>query len=136
LDADKQGFLRSKVSLIQTMGRAARNVAGKVILYADFETQAMKEALAEVARRRKVQTEYNEKHGIIPRTIQKPIREALVVQVEEEELTDEGLTPADAKKTIAKLKKQMREYAKILEFERAAQIRNRIEDLRKRFDLS
>ena len=136
LDADKQGFLRSKVSLIQTMGRAARNVAGKVILYADFETQAMEEALIEVARRREVQVEYNEKHGIVPQTIRKPIREALVIQTEEEELTDEGMTPADAKKTIAKLKKQMREYAKLLEFERAAQARNKIEELKKRFDLT
>jgi excinuclease ABC subunit B len=145
LDADKQGFLRSKVSLIQTMGRAARNVAGKVILYADFETQAMKEALTEVARRRKVQVEYNEKHGIIPQTIQKPIREALVIQTEEEPafakalagkgIDMEALTPADAKKLITKLKKQMREYAKLLEFERAAQVRNKIENLRKRFDL-
>jgi len=137
LDADKQGFLRSKVSLVQTMGRAARNVAGKVILYADFETQAMKEALAEVARRRKVQLEYNAKHGIIPQTIQKPIREALVTEIETEtELEIEAMTPADAKKTITKLKKQMREYAKLLEFERAAQMRNKIEDLRKRFDLA
>jgi len=118
------------------MGRAARNVAGKVILYADFETQAMEEALTEVARRREVQVEYNEKHGIVPQTIRKPIREALVIQTEEEELTDEGMTPADAKKTIAKLKKQMREYAKLLEFERAVQARNKIEELKKRFDLT
>jgi len=137
LDADKQGFLRSRVSLIQTMGRAARNVAGKVILYADFETEAMKQALAEVIRRRKIQLEYNAKHGIVPQTIQKPIREALVIpKAEEEELTDEGMTPADAKKEIAKLKKRMREYAKLLEFERAAQVRNRIEDLKKKFDLA
>ncbi len=136
LDADKQGFLRSRVSLVQTMGRAARNSAGRVILYADFETQAMKEALAEVARRRKAQMEYNEKHGIVPKTISKPIREALVIQAEEAELDLSAMTPADAKKEIGKLSKQMREYAKILEFERAAQIRNKIEDLRKRFNLA
>ncbi len=136
LDADKQGFLRSKVSLIQTMGRAARNSAGKVILYADFETQAMKEALAEVNRRRKIQMEYNEKNGIVPKTISKPIREALVIQEEEVELDVSAMTPADARVEVKKLNKQMREYAKILEFERAAQIRNRIEDLRIRFNLA
>jgi excinuclease ABC subunit B len=137
LDADKQGFLRSRVSLIQTMGRAARNAGGKVILYADRETEAMKQAMEEVLRRRKIQIEYNEKHGIIPQTIQKPIRDSLVVLEEEEkELEVEAMTPADAKKEIAKLKKRMREYAKLLEFERAAQIRNKIESLTKRFNLA
>ncbi|HUV72258.1 MAG TPA: excinuclease ABC subunit UvrB [Clostridia bacterium] len=136
LDADKQGFLRSRVSLIQTMGRAARNLAGKVILYADEETEAMKQAIEEVSRRRQVQIDYNKEHKIVPQTIKKPIREALVVKAEEEELDDEGLTPADAKKRIKKLQRQMREYAKILEFERAAQVRNRIEALQKRYDLS
>jgi len=136
LDADKQGFLRSKVSLIQTMGRTARNVSGKVILYADFETEAMKGAIEEVNRRRKIQLEYNQKHGIVPRTIQKPIREALVTSVEEETLEDEAMTPADAKKSVAKLSKQMRQYARLLEFERAAQVRNRIEGLKKRFNLA
>jgi len=136
LDADKEGFLRSKVSLIQTMGRAARNSAGKVILYADLETEAMKQAIAEVERRRKIQLKYNKEHGIVPETIKKPIREALTPKLEVEmELSDEGMTPADAKKEIEILKKRMREYAKLLEFERAAQIRNRIEDLKKRFDL-
>ncbi|MGI5826292.1 MAG: excinuclease ABC subunit UvrB, partial [Patescibacteria group bacterium] len=136
LDADKQGFLRSRVSLIQTMGRAARNAGGKVILYADRETEAMKQAIDEVLRRRKIQMEYNEKHGIIPQTIQKPIRDSLVILEEEEkELEVEAMTPADAKKEIAKLKKRMREYAKLLEFERAAQIRNKIEDMKIRFNL-
>ncbi|MBU2577778.1 excinuclease ABC subunit UvrB [Patescibacteria group bacterium] len=135
LDADKQGFLRSRVSLIQTMGRAARNSAGKVVLYADFETKAMKQALAEVKRRRKIQTKYNEKHGIIPQTIKKPIREALVIEEEEEELSEDGMTPADAKKLVAKLGRQMREYAKLMEFEKAAQLRDKIEDIRKKFDL-
>lgn len=136
LDADKQGFLRSRVSLIQTMGRAARNAGGKVILYADRETEAMKQAVDEVLRRRKIQLEYNQKHGIIPQTIQKPIRDSLVVEEEKEELEVEAMTPADAKKEIAKLKKRMREYAKLLEFERAAQIRNKIEDMKKRFNLA
>jgi excinuclease ABC subunit B len=136
LDADKQGFLRSRVSLIQTMGRAARNAGGKVILYADRETEAMRQAIDEVLRRRKIQMEYNEKHGIIPQTIQKPIRDSLVILEEEEkELEIEAMTPADAKKEVAKLKKRMREYAKLLEFERAAQIRNKIEDMKIRFNL-
>ena len=135
LDADKQGFLRSKVSLIQTMGRAARNVSGKIILYADFVTEAMREAVEEVERRRQAQLDYNKEHGIIPKTIQKPIRDALVIPEVEETVDEEGLTPADAKKLVVKLSKQMREYAKILEFERAAQVRNKIEDLRRKFDL-
>jgi len=135
LDADKQGFLRSKVSLIQTMGRTARNVSGKVILYADEMTQAMREAIAEVERRRQVQLQYNREHGITPQTIKKPIRDALVVQ-KEEEMPEEGLTPSDAKKLIGKLNKKMREYAKIYEFERAAQVRDRIIKLRKDFNLA
>ncbi|RJR24357.1 excinuclease ABC subunit UvrB [Candidatus Microgenomates bacterium] len=136
LDADKEGFLRSRVSLIQTMGRAARNSAGKVILYADYQTEAMKQALAEVKRRRKIQEEYNKKHGIVPQTINKPIREALVIEEEEEELSEDGMTPADAKKLVAKLGRQMREYAKLMEFERAAQLRDKIEEVKKKFDLS
>jgi len=136
LDADKQGFLRSKVSLIQTMGRTARNVSGRVILYADEMTQAMKEAIAEVERRRKVQLLYNKEHGITPQTIKKPIRDSLVIKKEEEEMPDESLTPSDAKKLIGKLNKKMREYAKIYEFERAAQVRDRIIKLRKDFNLA
>ena len=136
LDADKQGFLRSKVSLIQTMGRTARNVSGKVILYADEMTQAMREAIAEVERRRQVQLQYNREHGITPQTIKKPIRDALVIREEEEELPEEGLTPSDAKKLVVKLNKKMREYAKIYEFERAAQVRDHIAKLRKDFNLA
>ena len=136
LDADKQGFLRSKVSLIQIMGRTARNVSGRVILYADEMTQAMKEAIAEVERRRKVQLLYNKEHGITPQTIKKPIRDSLVIKKEEEEMPDESLTPSDAKKLIGKLNKKMREYAKIYEFERAAQVRDHIAKLRKDFNLA
>ena len=135
LDADKPGFLRSRVSLIQTMGRTARNISGKVILYADEETDAMKQAIEEVNRRRKVQLKYNEEHGIIPRSIQKPIRESLKMKEEEEELNDEGLTPADAKKLVAKLNKKMKEYAKLFEFEKAAKNRDRIVYLKKEFNL-
>ena len=136
LDADKQGFLRSKVSLIQTMGRTARNVSGKVILYADEMTQAMKGAIEEVERRRQVQLQYNREHGITPQTIRNPIRDALVIREEEEELPEESLTPSDAKKLIVKLNKKMREYAKIYEFERAAQVRDHIAKLRKDFNLA
>jgi len=136
LDADKQGFLRSKVSLIQTMGRTARNVLGKVIMYADERTDAMNGAINEVNRRREVQIKYNQDHGITPKTISKPIRDALVEKVEEEEELDiSGMTPKDAKKLVAKLNKQMREYAKIFEFERAAKLRDNILKIKKDFNL-
>ncbi len=138
LDADKQGFLRSKTSLIQTMGRAARNVAGEVILYADRPSGAMLEAIAEVERRRKAQLEYNEKHGIIPKSIQKPIRERIVKENQKskiknqkliENLDLEGLTPGEAKKLIPKLRREMREAAAALEFEKAAKIRDLIDKI-------
>jgi len=135
LDADKQGFLRSKVSLIQTMGRTARNVEGKVILYADSETSAMKEAIGEVNRRRKVQMDYNQKHNITPKTIQKAIRNPLVEKQKEEEFDESGMTPGEAKKYIKKLNSQMREYARIFEFEKAAKLRDKIIKLRKDFRL-
>jgi len=136
LDADKQGFLRSKISLIQTMGRAARNVGGKVILYADETSLAMKEAISEVNRRRKIQLEYNEKHGITPTTIQKPIRDRLVEKEKEEEKVDfKSLTPGEAKKTIGKLRRQMREYARLLEFEKALDLRSQIETIKNEFDI-
>ncbi len=135
LDADKQGFLRSKVSLIQTMGRTARNVLGKVIMYADERTDAMNGAINEVNRRREVQIKYNEEHGIVPKTISKPIRNALVDKIEEVEEKVEGLTPGEAKKYVAKLSKQMREYAKIFEFERAAKLRDKILTIKKQFNL-
>jgi len=135
LDADKQGFLRSKTSLIQTMGRAARNVAGQVILYASSPSSAMLEAITEVERRRKIQLEYNQKHGIIPQTIQKPIREKIVKENSKSEirnpkLTDnldlEVLTPGEAKKLVPKLRAEMRKAAAALEFEKAAKIRDLI----------
>jgi len=136
LDADKQGFLRSRVSLIQTMGRTARNVFGKVIMYADEETLAMKEAIEEVNRRREVQLKYNEEHGIIPKTISKPIRNPLVEKELEEEFDELGMTPGEAKKYIKKLGIQMREYARLFEFEKAAKSRDKIIKLKKDFNLS
>ncbi len=138
LDADKQGFLRSKISLIQTMGRAARNVNSQVILYADEESQAMREAIAEVNRRRKIQLVYNKKYGITPKSISKPIRERLIYSedsLDAELVDEESLTPGEAKKLIAKLNRRMREYAKILEFEKAGKIRDKIRIIREIYDI-
>lgn len=136
LDADKEGFLRSRISLIQTMGRAARHVQGEVIMYADVVTGSMKEAITEVERRRSVQVEYNKKYGITPQSIQKPIRKKLV---EEEEGTDDksklydvnqekldAMTPQDKKKLIADLTRQMRRASRDLNFESAAKLRDLI----------
>jgi len=133
LDADKQGFLRSKTSLIQTMGRAARNVGGKVILYADYESIAIKEAIKEVTRRRKRQLKYNQEHGITPVTISKPIRERIVaLKIEEEgpkkysEIDFAALTPGEIRELIPQLRKEMRQAAADLDFETAAQLRDLI----------
>ncbi len=147
LDADKEGFLRSRTSLIQTMGRAARHVEGKVILYADEETRSMREAIGEVNRRRKVQTAYNKKMGITPEGISKPIREKLLQRdkTEEksrkikellefgiespEEIDPQALTPLDRQKLSKKLRKLMNGAAKSWEFEQAAKYRDAIERL-------
>jgi excinuclease ABC subunit B len=137
MDADKQGFLRSKTSLIQTMGRASRNVSGEVILYADKVSSGMREAIEEVERRRKVQLEYNRKHGITPRSIQKPIRGKIVKESAKlksqksklEEIDVEALTPGEARKLIPRLRREMRQAAAALDFEKAAQIRDLIEKI-------
>jgi excinuclease ABC subunit B len=137
LDADKQGFLRSKVSLIQTMGRAARHISGEVILYADVMTPAMRDAIAEVERRRKIQLDYNKKNTITPTGIIKPIRSSLVEKSAEDQelprdfldLTDqhiEALTPFDKKKMVQSLTKAMKQASNELEFETAAKIRDTI----------
>jgi excinuclease ABC subunit B len=133
LDADKQGFLRSRTSLIQTMGRAARNSAGKVILYADEVTEAMRLAIQEVERRRRIQKDYNEKHGITPMTISKPIRDRIVAKAEEEKPNYEldEMTPGEQQKLIPKLRRDMREAAKLLDFEKAIQIRDTINKIEK-----
>lgn len=135
LEADQEGFLRSETALIQTMGRAARNAAGQVILYADKETKAMRRALAEVARRRRIQLAYNRLKGIVPRTIKKPLRERIVPEKKEEEVDWEGLTPGEVKREIKKLEHQMRQYARLLEFEKAARVRDKIEMIKKNFSL-
>ncbi len=135
LDADISGFLRSKTSLIQTMGRAARNSAGEVILYADKRTDAMKEAIEEVGRRREVQLEYNREHGITPETIKKPIRGEIVPGWSKRddqplEIDPEALTPKEIKEKISQLKRQMNRLAGELEFEKAARIRDEIQKLK------
>src|SRR2546425_355842 len=141
LDADKEGYLRSERSLIQTIGRAARNVNGTVLMYADAVTGSMRKAIDETNRRRAVQQEYNRTHGITPQTIQKAIAEPLAAVCEADYLTvpaaeeeDElaALAPAELAKRVAALRQEMREAAKQLEFERAAEIRDRIKALEAR----
>jgi excinuclease ABC subunit B len=141
LDADKEGFLRSAGSLIQTIGRAARHLAGTAILYADKETDSMKTALGETNRRRAIQETYNAENGITPESIQKNIGDILssvyeadyVAVPEVAEAPEERYrTLDDLDKEIKILEKQMREAAKALEFEKAGQIRDRIKVLRAR----
>ena len=129
LDADKEGFLRSSMSLVQTIGRAARNVDGKVILYADTVTNSMREAIDETARRRAIQTAYNEAHGITPESIHKAVRDTLAIT--RKPVTDirEGLSEADIAERIALLTEQMRASARELEFEQAARLRDEIKKL-------
>ncbi|MED4016530.1 excinuclease ABC subunit UvrB [Sutcliffiella cohnii] len=136
LDADKEGFLRSERSLIQTMGRAARNASGHVIMYADKITNSMKIAIDETKRRREVQQEYNEKHGITPKTIQKDIRDVIraTIAAEETENYDAVLTLPKTKKEreelIESLEREMKEAAKDLDFERAAELRDLLLELK------
>lgn len=139
LDADKEGFLRSERSLIQTMGRAARNENGKVIMYADTITPAMQKAIDETNRRRKIQQAFNEKHGIVPKTIKKDIRElirATYVAEDEEPYEDTRLTEIlklpkkEQLKMIEQMEKEMKEAAKQLNFERAMELRDLIFELR------
>ncbi len=130
LDADKEGFLRSERSLIQTIGRAARNDKGKVIMYADELTPSMEKAIEETSRRRKIQIKYNEEHGIVPKTIKKNIRDSIKVTFTEEEKVDiEAKENETTEEMIERLTKEMFEYAKNYEFEKAAMIRDLIKDL-------
>jgi excinuclease ABC subunit B len=138
LDADKEGFLRSSGSLIQTIGRAARHLDGHAILYADVMTGSMRHALDETARRRRTQMEYNELHGIVPQSIVKPIDMSLIAVAEgdyatvplEEDPDVEGLTPEERQRFIAELEERMREAARKFEFEQAAQLRDRVKALK------
>lgn len=145
LDADKEGFLRSRTSLIQTMGRAARNTSGTVILYADTVTRSMKLAIEEINRRREYQTRYNKDHGITPQTIYKPIREKIIDAPEPHQLQDqtgvtynesvltsinpESLTDIDKKRMIKKLEREMKKQAEQMNFEFAIAIRDKIKEL-------
>jgi len=139
LDADKEGFLRSETSLIQTFGRAARNIAGRVVLYADFVTESMKKALEETNRRRNIQEAFNRKNGITPETVKKAIPDILTSIYEADYVTvpavaeeaEEYASIFDLPKRISRLKKEMREAAARLDFEKAAEIRDRIKSLEK-----
>ena len=145
LDADKEGFLRSKTALIQTMGRAARNVGGEVLMYADNETNSMKEAISEIKRRRAYQVAYNKKYSITPTTIYKPIRERIIEKEQDLEMLNEplkgryqqyiqtiktdGMTPFDKKRTIKRLKREMKKAAEDMNFEAAIMLREKIKEM-------
>ena len=150
LDADKEGFLRSRTSLIQTMGRAARNVRGEVIMYADVVTKSMKAAISEIDRRRTYQEEYNKEHGITPETIQKAIRERIVEKTENpadlidadhkrdsafnyeflQGISPDSLTPYDRAKLLKKLEREMKRRAEMMDFEAAIAIRDKVKLLK------
>lgn len=139
MDADKEGFLRSETSLIQTIGRAARNSCGQVIMYADKITESMGNAIKETNRRREIQMKYNKEHGIVPKTIKKPIENNLLQLVSSyrnledivaEEMVENNLNVKDIPKLITKLEKDMHKAAKVLDFERAAEIRDQLKKLR------
>ena len=134
LDADKEGFLRSETSLIQTIGRAARNADGLVVMYADLVTPSMRAAIDETNRRREKQKAYNDEHGIVPKTIVKSVRDIIEISgtVEDDQKNENNvrMTPSEKRELIDKLEKQMREAAKMLEFEIAAELRDRIIRLR------
>ena len=130
LDADKEGFLRSERSLIQTIGRAARNTDGKVIMYADELTESMEKAISETNRRRKIQMEYNEKHGITPKTIQKSVRDSIKASIIEEAETKYNISKDETiEDVISKLTDEMLKYAAEMEFEKAAELRDKIKEL-------
>ncbi len=134
LDADKEGFLRSETSLIQTIGRAARHIRGKVILYADNMTGSMRRAIRETERRRKKQIAYNKKHHITPRSVEKAIRSIVNYEADEAEPVEEYIEferLEDIPRAIKMKEKEMKEYASNLEFERAAMVRDEIKELRK-----
>jgi excinuclease ABC subunit B len=144
LDADKEGFLRGETSLIQTIGRAARNVRGTVIMYADKETQAMRNAIGETDRRRGIQLEYNEEHGITPETIQKGISDITDFLAIESKVPSasrrrraretQGMSAEEIRRTIVELEEEMLAAADDLRFEYAAKLRDEIKALRRELD--
>lgn len=132
LDADKEGFLRSERSLIQTIGRAARNTEGKVIMYADELTESMEKAITETNRRRKIQSEYNQKHGITPKTIKKSVRESIKATLIEDLRSEYEIKKEEnIEDIINKLTDEMLKHAKNMEFEQAAELRDKIKELEK-----
>ncbi|MDU3153153.1 MAG: helicase-related protein, partial [Anaerococcus hydrogenalis] len=135
LDADKEGFLRSETSLIQTIGRAARNSEGHVIMYADKITKSMKKAIDETERRRKIQTEFNEKHGITPTTIKKNIAEIIQVTkaTNEVEEVKEEFSQEQIENIIINLETEMYAAAEELDFEKAASLRDQIAKMKREF---
>ncbi|MGO1758715.1 MAG: UvrB/UvrC motif-containing protein, partial [Mammaliicoccus vitulinus] len=137
LDADKEGFLRSERALIQTIGRAARNDKGKVIMYADRITDSMRTAIDETSRRRVTQKAYNEERNITPQTINKKIRDVISATVETDEVNDKDkkkapkkLTKKEREKTIERIEKEMKGAAKDLDFERASELRDILFELK------
>ena len=140
LDADKEGFLRSQTSLVQTIGRAARNSDGHVIMYADNMTDSMKYAIEETERRRNIQQVYNEEHGITPQTIKKAVRDLISIskEIEQEQMRfekdPESMSADELKKLIAKVEKQMRKAAAELDFENAAMLRDQMTELKKKLE--
>lgn len=132
LDADKEGFLRSETSLIQTIGRAARNAHGQVIMYADVVTRSMERAITETYRRREIQIKYNKEHGIVPQTIKKDIRGIIEISSKEDSPKKQAkrMSRTEKEQLIERLTKEMKQAAKILDFEHAAYLRDRIEKLR------
>lgn len=129
LDADKEGFLRSETSLIQTIGRAARNAEGRVVMYADTITASMRRAIDETARRREKQMAFNEAHGIVPKTIQKNVHEIIEISSESKTPGKKRMSKTERTAEIARLTRQMKEAAKLLEFELAAELRDQIKVL-------
>ena len=130
LDADKQGFLRSDRSLIQTIGRAARNAEGHVIMYADHISDAMKKAIDETKRRRNIQEQYNKEHGIVPKTIVKEIRELITNNLEVEEKAPEKMSKKEKQSLMISIEAEMKEAAKNLDFERAMELRDALFELK------
>ena len=130
LDADKEGFLRSETSLVQTIGRAARNAEGRVIMYADTMTDSMKRAISETERRRAVQMKFNEEHGITPKTIVKEVKSSLLIT--DKTRKTEGIKAKDIPEEIEKLKALMKVASAQLDFERAIEIRETIAQLKRR----
>jgi excinuclease ABC subunit B len=143
LDADKEGFLRSEISLVQTIGRAARNINGRVIMYADRMTGSMERAIGETERRREIQLEFNEKNNITPQTIRKSVRDVIkitqIVDDNDQVLTTRAIskmTKAKAKELTLHLEEEMKQAAKDLEYEKAAELRDLIADIKKRKKIS